>query len=136
MISKAMQTGSRRNAQVKSTPPHARSHLTCFSILTSHISPHLATPAGIEASRTVVETLVQAEVEGGIPYGRIVLMGFSQGGALSLYTGLQMSSPLAGLLVLSGYLAGASSFKLNPATTAVPVLHCHGWPRTPPSPSP
>ena len=59
----------------------------------------------------------------------MVLSGFSQGGALSLYTGLQMPSPeekLAGILVMSGYLAGAKQFKLEESGKTTTVLHCHG----------
>lgn len=40
----------------------------------------------------------------GIPYSRIVLGGFSQGGAMSYFTGYQMIKALAGVLVLSGYI--------------------------------
>lgn len=40
----------------------------------------------------------------GIPHSRIVLGGFSQGGAMSYFTGYQMKKALAGVLVLSGYI--------------------------------
>ena len=58
----------------------------------------------------------------------MVLAGFSQGGALSLFTGLQLPAEkqLAGVLCLSGYLAGASKFRLTPALAHTPVLHLHG----------
>lgn len=57
-----------------------------------------------------------------------MLAGFSQGGALSLTTGLQLPADkkLAGLLVLSGYLAGAKEFTLTPGLESVPVFHGHG----------
>ena len=50
------------------------------------------------------------------------------GGALSLYTGLQLPSDmkLGGIIVMSGYLPGASRFKLTEAFKDVPVIHCHG----------
>ena len=55
---------------------------------------------------------------------RMVLAGFSQGGALSLFTGLQLESSLAGILVMSGYLPAASKLKLSQTDT--PVWHGHG----------
>lgn len=52
---------------------------------------------------------------------------------MSLFTGLQLpvqegegAPALAGLVVLSGYLPGASKFKLTEGLQQVPVLHCHG----------
>ena len=55
---------------------------------------------------------------------RMVLAGFSQGGALSLFTGLQLDSSLAGILVMSGYLPAASKVKMSQPDT--PVWHGHG----------
>ena len=54
----------------------------------------------------------------------MVLAGFSQGGALSLYTGLQLDEALAGIVVMSGYLPAAKSCK--PKQWSVPVYHGHG----------
>jgi predicted esterase len=54
----------------------------------------------------------------------MVLAGFSQGGALSLFTGLQLENSLAGILVMSGYLPAASKLKLKQTDT--PVWHGHG----------
>ncbi len=54
----------------------------------------------------------------------MVLAGFSQGGALSLFTGLQLESSLAGILVMSGYLPASSKMKLKQPDT--PVWHGHG----------
>jgi len=55
---------------------------------------------------------------------RMMLAGFSQGGALSLFTGLQLDESLAGILVLSGYLPAASKLRLEQPNT--PILHLHG----------
>lgn len=60
--------------------------------------------AGIEAARAEVEALVAAEKQAGIPAERIVLAGFSQGGAIALHTGLRHPERLAGLMGLSTYL--------------------------------
>jgi predicted esterase len=62
---------------------------------------------GIEESKAAITTLVEEEISAGIPADRIVIGGFSQGGAMALYAGLQYPSRLAGVLCLSGYLAHA-----------------------------
>ena len=54
----------------------------------------------------------------------MMLAGFSQGGALSLFTGLQLDESLAGILVLSGYLPAASKLKLTQPSTH--IWHGHG----------
>ena len=60
-----------------------------------------ADAAGIEESVQQVEALIAREVERGTPASRIVLAGFSQGGAIALATGLRRQAPLAGLVALS-----------------------------------
>jgi phospholipase/carboxylesterase len=59
---------------------------------------------GIRRSHAQVEQLIEREVAAGVPRSRIVLAGFSQGGAITLHTGLRQAEPLAGLLALSTYL--------------------------------
>jgi lysophospholipase-2 len=85
---------------------------------------------GILQSCDRIRTILRKEHEDrGLPYSRMALAGFSQGGALSLYTGLQMedaTQKLAGILVLSGYLAGAKKFHLTKGLEDTPILHCHG----------
>lgn len=83
---------------------------------------------GIEESVSTIREIINNEIQSGLPASRIILSGFSQGGALSLFTGLQMPPELkpAGIVVMSGYLAGAGKFKLTPGFEDVPVLHCHG----------
>jgi len=83
---------------------------------------------GIEASVSRITNIIDSEAAAGIPYHRIALAGFSQGGAMSLFTGLQLPAEKkpAGLLVLSGYLPGISKFRLTPGFEDVKVLHCHG----------
>jgi len=84
---------------------------------------------GILQSRDRIRSILKQEHDRGLPYSRVALAGFSQGGALSLFTGLQLedaSQKLAGILVLSGYLAGASQFTLTRGLEDTPILHCHG----------
>jgi phospholipase/carboxylesterase len=59
---------------------------------------------GIERARQHLLSLIAREQKRGIPTDRILLAGFSQGGAVVLHTALRMAEPLAGVLVLSGYL--------------------------------
>ncbi|KAL1524372.1 hypothetical protein AB1Y20_019269 [Prymnesium parvum] len=84
------------------------------------------TCTGIEESKDMITSLIQQEIEAGIPVDRIVVGGFSQGGAMSIYAGLQYPAKLAGVLVMSGYFARAEDFKLAPAAADTPVLHFHG----------
>jgi predicted esterase len=81
---------------------------------------------GIEDSQAAIQALIDEEVASGIPLDRIVVGGFSQGGAMAIATGLQYSGTLAGVCVLSGYLAKAESFKLSPEAAKTPVAHFHG----------
>src|SRR6202050_3427846 len=60
--------------------------------------------AGFRATDAEIRQLIEREAGRGIPAARIVLAGFSQGGAVSLYTGLRYPERLAGLLALSCYL--------------------------------
>ncbi|KAL7456769.1 hypothetical protein ACHAWC_009784 [Mediolabrus comicus] len=69
-----------------------------------------------------------------LDYSRIVLAGFSQGGALALFTGMtQMRKKgsnnglgLGGIVVMSGYLPRSSGFAIAPGSEKTPILHCHG----------
>lgn len=83
---------------------------------------------GIRASQAMVEALIAREEERGVPRARIVLAGFSQGGAITLHTGLRQAAPLAGLIALSSYLPLATAFasEAAPASRGVPVFMAHG----------
>ncbi len=84
--------------------------------------------AGLRASQAECEKLIANEVARGIPPHRIVLAGFSQGGAIALQTGLRHKARLAGLMVLSSYLPIASTVasEVSAASKAVPVFMAHG----------
>ncbi|KAJ7118590.1 Phospholipase/Carboxylesterase-domain-containing protein [Mycena crocata] len=72
--------------------------------------------------------LITAEVDAGIPANRIVLGGFSQGGAMSLLTGLTAERKLAGLAILSGWLPLRNTFKAMASEHAasIPIFWGHG----------
>ncbi len=83
---------------------------------------------GIRRSDGEVRALLAREVERGVPPGRIVLAGFSQGGAVALFTGLRHEQRLAGLLALSTYLPLAErvAVEISPANADLPVFQAHG----------
>ena len=84
--------------------------------------------AGFRDTDARVAELIGREIERGIPAARIVLAGFSQGGAVSLYTGLRYPERLAGLLALSCYLplAGTLATEGAPANAGAPIFMAHG----------
>ena len=84
--------------------------------------------AGLRASIVDVEALIAQETARGVPARRIVLMGFSQGCAMTLLTGVRHDERLAGLAGLSGYLplAATTAAERHAANTDVPVFLAHG----------
>ena len=84
--------------------------------------------AGIRASEMLVCDLIQAEVAAGIKASRIVIAGFSQGGAIALQTALRYPQRLAGVLPLSTYLPLRDSLaaEASAANADIPILMCHG----------
>jgi len=80
----------------------------------------------LEASAAEVDKLIAREIERGVPSERIVLAGFSQGGAVVYQAALASEKPLAGLLVLSSYFASADTIVLAEANRKLPVLVQHG----------
>lgn len=83
---------------------------------------------GIRASAELINALIEQEVEQGIPTDRIVLAGFSQGGAMALYCGLRFPEKLAGILALSTYLplAGTIQAEGRIANKSIPIFMAHG----------
>ncbi len=83
---------------------------------------------GIRESLETAGALVRRENERGVPSDRVVLAGFSQGGAIALYAGLRHLQRLAGILALSTYLPleGSLDAQAHPANAAVPVFMAHG----------
>jgi phospholipase/carboxylesterase len=84
--------------------------------------------AGLRESQALIEALIAQERERGVPAARIVLMGFSQGCAMTLLTGLRHGERLAGLVGLSGYLplAATTAAECSRANVDVPIFLAHG----------
>ena len=83
---------------------------------------------GIRTSEAYVHQLINAEREAGIVDSRIVLAGFSQGGAVVLHTGLRYPTPLAGIMALSTYvpLRELDADEAHPANHKTPIFYGHG----------
>jgi phospholipase/carboxylesterase len=84
--------------------------------------------SGVRASDAAIRALIRRENERGIATERIVLAGFSQGGAMALFTGTRLAEPLAGIVGLSCYLLLAASFGVerHMANQATPIFLAHG----------
>jgi phospholipase/carboxylesterase len=84
--------------------------------------------AGVRQSARQVEALLGRERQRGIAPRRLVIAGFSQGGAMALHVGLRYPDRLAGILALSCYLplAAALDGELSPANRDVPIFWAHG----------
>jgi phospholipase/carboxylesterase len=83
---------------------------------------------GVKRSAAAVEALIAREVGRGVPAQRIVLAGFSQGGAVALYTGLRHAARLAGIVALSTYLIDGPGLatEASPANRDIPIFMAHG----------
>ncbi len=84
--------------------------------------------AGVRMSMAQVEELIAREAERGVPPSRVILAGFSQGGAIALAAGLRCASPLAGIVALSTYLpmADISLAEATASGRATQVFMAHG----------
>lgn len=84
--------------------------------------------AGIRESARRVDTYIAREKDAGIAANRIVVAGFSQGGAIALHAGLRYPERLGGILALSTYLPLRNTVAAEAATANrdVPILMCHG----------
>jgi len=83
--------------------------------------------AGIKSASSQVHQLIAAEMNAGISSKRIILGGFSQGGALALYSTFTHKEPLGGVMALSCWLPLRKEFAQGaPGNKDIPVIQCHG----------
>lgn len=84
--------------------------------------------SGIHESQTYIESLIQREIDRGIPAKRIVIAGFSQGGAIALHTALRYKQALAGVMALSTYLPLKTTLvkEKSPENQSIPIFMAHG----------
>ena len=83
-------------------------------------------PHQLLASSAAVHALIDREIERGVAADRILLAGFSQGGAVCFQAGLTYDKPLAGYMALSTWFPTAGVVDVHPANAGLPILLCHG----------
>ncbi|TEW54597.1 carboxylesterase [Psychromonas sp. RZ22] len=84
--------------------------------------------AGVLDSEQAIHALIQEQLNSGINSDSIILAGFSQGGVMSLFTGLRYPQKLAGILAMSCYLPNGDQLPLQLSATNkhTPILQHHG----------
>ena len=83
---------------------------------------------GVRESMREVDALIARERDRGVPAERLLLVGFSQGGAMALASGLRREAPVAGIAALSAYLplGSKTASELTAGGKATPVFMAHG----------
>jgi phospholipase/carboxylesterase len=83
---------------------------------------------GMKQSQQIINEIIQNEIDQGISTKRIILAGFSQGGAMALYAGLRYPAALGGLICLSAYLPLITELSTarSEASQNVPIFMAHG----------
>ncbi len=84
--------------------------------------------AGIKESSAILKQLCLAQEQAGIHASRIIVAGFSQGGAIALHCGCRYEKPLAGIMALSTYMPLPDSLadEMNEDAIETPVFMAHG----------
>ena len=84
--------------------------------------------SGVRVSQTAIGAIIEREVSRGVQAEKIVLAGFSQGGAIALQAGLRYPQKLGGVMALSTYLPLAESFtkEASAQNRATPIFMAHG----------
>ncbi|MEH6652139.1 MAG: carboxylesterase [Motiliproteus sp.] len=80
----------------------------------------------LRESASAIHALINQELARGIDSQRILLAGFSQGGAVNYEAALTFNKPLGGLLALSTYFATDTTVQPHPANQQLPIQICHG----------
>ena len=98
-----------------------------YDVLDADISRR-ADAAGVHESESILHGYIDAEIASGIPPERIVVAGFSQGGAIVLHGGLRYPQRLAGILGISCYLPLSDGMAevVAPANAKTPMFMAHG----------
>ena len=99
-----------------------------YDIRTIRRGPERENEQHIEEARGDLNAIIEQLEEQGIPSQQIVVAGFSQGAAMALEVGLRYPRPLAGLLILSGYLLRKDQLAsaASSANKSTPIQFCHG----------
>lgn len=99
-----------------------------YDLLTMDIGGNREDANGIRKSIEDINALIEHEIERGIPAENIFLLGFSQGSAMALSTGLRYPKKLGGIIGLSGYLPiiDETAGERHQANQDTPILMIHG----------
>lgn len=99
-----------------------------YDILHMHPGPGRESETDIRATGEVLHELIDAEIARGVPPSRVVLIGFSQGGAMALHCGLRRKASLAGIAALSTYLTLPEHLdaEMTDAARSTPIFFGHG----------
>jgi phospholipase/carboxylesterase len=99
-----------------------------FDIRTLNDDPRRESQTDIALSALLIQNIIDDQIEKGIPSWRIVLVGFSQGGAMALHVGLRAPQKLLGIGVLSGYLLNPNLVQLEETSEnrSTPIFFGHG----------
>lgn len=83
---------------------------------------------GVRRAQAQINALIEENIQAGIPSHRIILMGFSQGGALAIHTGARFHQPLGGVGILSGYVPLHTLFEkeVHSANQDIAIFMAHG----------
>jgi phospholipase/carboxylesterase len=98
-----------------------------YDILETDVARTVDVESVVESSN-LLRNLIQRELDSGVPSKKILLAGFSQGGAIVLHTALRYEKPLAGILGMSTYLPTADSLEAecHAANRKIPIMIAHG----------
>ena len=117
------------NAPIKNITINAGMPMNAWYDITElDLSQRHEDEAGINESSNLIQTLIDQETSQGIPATRILLAGFSQGGAIALHAGLSYPKRLAGIVALSCYLPRKKQWPTQAHTInkGLPILMMHG----------
>ena len=99
-----------------------------FDIRTLNDDPRRESQEDIALSAKLLQDIIDEQIAKGIPSWRIILVGFSKGGAMALHVGLRAEQKLLGIACLSGYLLNPSLLQLeeSPENRSTPLFFAHG----------
>ncbi len=116
------------NASVRSITINGGMAMRAWYDILSMDLPRQEDSAGVRESEQIIQDLIRWEIDRGIPAQRILIAGFSQGGAMALHTALRYPQRLAGILALSCYIPLATHLQTerHSANQDIPIFMAHG----------
>ncbi len=96
-----------------------------YDILEMDVGRKIDVSGMVDSSRRIID-LIEAQIAAGIPAERILLIGFSQGGAVAYHTALSYTGQVAGVAGLSTYLGTLDLLTPNEAKASLPIWIAHG----------